>query len=403
MKPIGLDRNPATSLKLVNDTLRASSDRLESDGVERFLETIVRHAVEIGGASAGWLAMRSADETQLEVAGLLKRNMQRGGFVPVPSANRIIPLAGFVGEVWEATKRAGDFHWQQLDERRSPVAMRGWYESRRYREALLVPVRLGGTTFGHFPLIFGPQGRPSEARLQMVRVLAQQAAVAIRMQHLGDSASEAASRSAIEAERSRMAGEIHDGLAQTFLAVIMQARAARLGGRPRRQRLLQSLEEIESLAAGGLEEARRSVFALRSVFVESDGLAPALERLVGSLSIAGRTRCVLVNRAGAPDISPAVEDAVYRIVQEATQNALKHAGAREVTVRLDRDDGQLRVRIDDDGEGVAHDLIQHARERGGLRGMRERAERCGGSLIVGPCSPRGTRVDVLLPMRNPPA
>jgi signal transduction histidine kinase len=98
-----------------------------------------------------------------------------------------------------------------------------------------------------------------------------------------------------------------------------------------------------------------------------------------------------------------VEDAVYRIVQEATQNALKHAGAREVTVRLDRDDGQLRVRIDDDGEGVARDLIQHARERGGLRGMRERAERCGGSLVVEPCSPRGTRVDVLLPMRHPPA
>jgi signal transduction histidine kinase len=331
MNRIGLDRNPATSLELVNDALRASSDRLESEGVDRFLETIVRHAVEIGGASAGWLAMRSADETQLEVAGLLKRDMQRGGdLVHVQPADRIIPLAGFVSEVWEATKKAGEFHWQQLDERRRPVVMRGWYESRRYREALLVPIRLGGTTFGHLPLIFGPQGRPSQARLHVVRVLAQQAAVAIRMQHLGDSASEAASRSAIEAERTRMAGEIHDGLAQAFLAVIMQARAARLGGRLRKQRLLQSLEEIESLAAGGLEEARRSVFALRSFFVESDGLVPALERLVGSLST-GRTRFVLVNRAGAPDISPAVEDAAYRIAQEATQNALKHAEAELVS------------------------------------------------------------------------
>jgi signal transduction histidine kinase len=223
------------------------------------------------------------------------------------------------------------------------------------------------------------------------------------MQRLVDSACEAASRSAIEAERARMAGEIHDGLAQAFLAVMMQARAARLGGRLPKQRLLHLLEQIECLAAGGLEESRRSVFALRSTCVESDGLVRALDRLVGSLSIAGRTRFILVNRAGAPDISPGAEDAVYRIVQEATQNALKHAGAREVTVQLERDDGQLRVRIEDDGEGVAHDVIQRARERGGLRAMRDRAERCGGSLIVEPCSPRGTRVDVLLPMRNPPA
>jgi signal transduction histidine kinase len=236
-----------------------------------------------------------------------------------------------------------------------------------------------------------------------LRIVEDVAPVKLEVQRLVDRACEAASRSAIEAERARMAGEIHDGLAQAFLAVIVQARAARLGGRLGRERLLQFLEQIESLAAGGLEEARRSVFALRSIRVESDGLVCALERLVGSLSIAGRTRFVLVNRAGVLEISPAAEDAVYRIVQEATQNALKHAGAREVTVLLERDDGQLLVRIEDDGEGVAHDVIQCARERGGLRAMRDRAERCGGSLFIEPCSPRGTRVDLLLPMKNPPA
>lgn len=398
MKSIELDGNQSTGLKLVNDALRASNDRLESGGVERFLETIIRHAVEIGGASAGWLAMRSADETQLEVSGLLKRDMRRsGGLVRVQSADRIIPLTGFVSEVWEASKKAGEFHWQPLDERRSPVVMRGWYERRRYREALLVPIRLGGSTLGHLPLIFGPQGRPPEARLHVVRALAQQAAVAIRMQHLGDSFSEAASRSAIEAERSRMAGEIHDGVAQAFLAVMMQARAARLGSRQRKQRLLESLEEIESLAAGGLEEARRSVFALRSIFVESDGLVPALERLVRSLSNGGRTRFVLVNRAGAPDVSPAVEDAIYRIVQEALQNALKHADAELVTVQLDRNGDGLRARVEDDGNSVAHDVIQGARERGGLRAMRERAEACGGRFLVEPRLPRGVRVEVLFP------
>lgn len=402
MKLAGHDGNQAVSLKQVNDALRASSDRLESEGFDRFLESVVRHAVDIGGASAGWLAMQSADATQLEVAGLLKRDMRRsGGLMPVQPADRAVSLTGFVSEVWEATKKADDFHWQQLDEHRSPVAMRGWYDKRRYRDALLVPIRLGSTTYGQIPLIFGPQSRPSQARLHAVRALAQQAALAIRMRHLGNGVTEAASRSAIEAERARMAGEIHDGVAQAFLAILMQARLARLGSRPQKQRLLRTLEEIESLAGGGLEDARRSVFALRSIFVESAGLVVALERLVGSLSSAARTRFVFVNRAGETDISPEVEDCAYRIAQEAAQNALKHAGAGLVTVRLDRDGGWLRMRVEDDGDAVASDLIQSARERGGLRAMRERAQACGGSFLVEARSPRGTCVDVLLPMRSP--
>lgn len=197
-----------------------------------------------------------------------------------------------------------------------------------------------------------------------------------------------------------MASEIHDGLAQSLLTLILQARTARLEGLCSQQRLLQSLEQVELLAVASLEEARRCVFALRPAKVASEGLVCALRQLVGSLSIAGRTRFVLVNRAGKPDVSPSVEDAVYRIVQEATQNALKHAGAGLVTIRLHKDVGRLRVRVEDDGDGMECDAIQRARERGGLRAMRERAEDCGGSLVVEPCPTRGTRVDALLPLRS---
>ena len=69
---------------------------------------------------------------------------------------------------------------------------------------------------------------------------------------------------------------------------------------------------------------------------------------------------------------------------------------------LGQRDGALEVGIEDDGLGVPEDLIQRARERGGLRAMRDRAERCGGSLLVEPRVPRGTRVAVLLPLRSAP-
>ena len=394
------------SLVQVNEALRASSDRLESDSLDRFLETIVRHAVEISGASAGSLALPSLDETHLEVVGAVQRDIVGGKLVAVVATERTIPLSGFARDVWEDIKRAGEHLWQPLDESRIPAAMRGWYQSRGFRQALLVPIRLGGTTFGQLALIFGAQGRPSEAQLQVARVLAQQTAVAVRMKSLGDSARQAAIEreraAATEAERARMAGEIHDGLAQAFLAVMMQARAARISRSGRRRNDAQFLDRIEALAAEGLEEARRSVFALRSIAVENEGLLVALERLVGSLTIPGRTRCVLVNQAGALDVSPAVEDAVYRIVQEAVQNALKHAGALEVRVVLAQGDGSLEVVIEDDGLGVPDDVIQGARERGGLRAMRDRAERCNGGLVVQPRSPRGTRVTVHLPLRSAP-
>jgi signal transduction histidine kinase len=283
------------SLVQVNQALRASSDRLESVSLDRFLETIVRHAVEISGASAGSLALPSADEAHLEVVGAVQRDIVAGKLVAVETAERVIPLSGFAREVWEDIKRAGEHLWQPLDQPRIPELMRGWYESRGYRQALLVPIRLGGTTFGQLALIFGAQGRPSEAQLQVARVLAQQSAVAIRMKSLGESARQSAIQreriAATEAERARMAGEIHDGLAQAFLAVMMQARAARISNVAGRK-VSHFLDRIEALAAEGLEEARRSVFALRSIAVENEGLLAALERLAGSLSIPGvRNAC----------------------------------------------------------------------------------------------------------------
>jgi signal transduction histidine kinase len=189
-----------------------------------------------------------------------------------------------------------------------------------------------------------------------------------------------------------MAGEIHDGLAQAFLGVMMQARAARISGNRPGRKVSQFLDRIEALAAEGLEEARRSVFALRSIAVENEGLMTALERLAGSLSIPGRTQCVLVNHAGAIDVSPTVEDAVYRIVQEA-MNALKHAGAREVIARTR--DGRLEVAIEDGSVGVPDDAIQR-RERGGLRAMRDRASAAAAACWSNPVVCAG-RSRVLLP------
>ncbi|CAN7766866.1 sensor histidine kinase [Cupriavidus necator] len=391
---------PPGALRRINEALLASVAHLESDGLDYFLETIVRHAIEIVDASAGWFTLPSADETHFEIVGAVKRDMQSGKMVSIHLVERVLPVTRFPGELWRAAKAADEPFWHRLEWRHIPVKLRFIYP-KGHRDALRVPIRFGGRTLGFLSLVFGPEGGRCEAGPNITRMLGQHAAVAIGMQHLRNSACEATGRAVIEAERARMAGEIHDNLAQAFLAVIVHSRAARLGDcRTDTQRLLKSLDEIESAAIAGLEEARRSVFSLRSVQLERDGLIRALERLVNSLSTNGRMKFVLVNHVGVPAVTPAVEDTIYRIVQEATQNALKHADANVVTVQLEQCGGKLRVRIEDDGDNMAHDLIQLARERGGLRGMRDRAEGCGGSLFIEACSPRGTRVDALLPFKD---
>jgi signal transduction histidine kinase len=95
-----------------------------------------------------------------------------------------------------------------------------------------------------------------------------------------------------------------------------------------------------------------------------------------------------------PDLSPAVEEAAFRIVAESLTNVARHAGARHCAVTLARADGHLRIAVVDDGQGPnGSDRHGH-----GLESMRRRASDLGGSVTVGPASPRGTSVDAVLPL-----
>jgi signal transduction histidine kinase len=193
---------------------------LQDGGLERFLETLARHAVEIAGASAGWFFLPSADETRFDIVGPVKRDLHRG-VVPVLSVPRALPLDGVARDVCSAVKAARDFYWNRLDPRPVPPAL--LWGMKGQQRALRLPIRFGATVVGHLSLIFAPKASPSELGQFVARVLGQQAGLAIGMQRQQDDAS----RSAIEAERGRMAGEVHDGVAQSFLGVLMQARAAR--------------------------------------------------------------------------------------------------------------------------------------------------------------------------------
>ncbi len=204
--------------------------------------------------------------------------------------------------------------------------------------------------------------------------------LAIRMQDL------------LETERREIAGELHDDLGQQLYGMRMELDLARLGGDddPRLARLEELVESMQASA--------RSILArLRPRILDDLGLVAALQWLVEDM---GRRTSVRLRFETALEHAPvddAVATAAFRAVQEALTNALRHAQASSVTVRLDREADALTLSVVDDGVGLPPPPARR-RSALGLIGMRERAETLGGQLALETPSAGGTCVRLSLPL-----
>lgn len=204
---------------------------------------------------------------------------------------------------------------------------------------------------------------------------------------------------ALVEERNRLAREIHDSLAQGLTAIIWQLNAAERPVEGGGKEALRSLESVRILARECLQEARRSVWDLRSGPLQTLSLVEALRQEVGKISEAGIQSSFDVT--GKEQVLPAgVETALLRINQEALANVLKHANASRVTVNIAYQDAGIRLTIQDDGIGFdpqTPSQWQKDRSGFGLISMRERAQLLGGKLSVESELGRGTLVNAELP------
>jgi signal transduction histidine kinase/ligand-binding sensor domain-containing protein len=201
------------------------------------------------------------------------------------------------------------------------------------------------------------------------------------------------------AERSRVARELHDTLLQSMAAVGMHLVGLRRRLRSSDQTTARSLEQIENMVTASLEETRRFVWDLREQSLGKGDLGVALKRLAERITADQPVACQ-VDVVGQPAPVPnTVQGELFRIAQEAMTNAIKHAGATGIAVRLEHRPDGLELSIADDGKGFDLEQAQGAAEgHFGLVGMRERAERIG-RLQVHSQAGAGTtiRVTVELP------
>ena len=195
-------------------------------------------------------------------------------------------------------------------------------------------------------------------------------------------------------ERARLAQELHDSVTQLLFSMTITAAAARRLLEQDRPGVDSKLDELSELGRDALAEMRSLILELRPGNLAEAGFTPALRTYVAAV----QDRSGLVIRLNvSPDLAslPApVEDVLYRIAQEAIHNVVKHARAREVTVRISSLSDSVRLEIRDDGIG----FDPGARIDGfGLPGMTSRAENLGGSVRVESARDRGTIVTAVLP------
>lgn len=193
-----------------------------------------------------------------------------------------------------------------------------------------------------------------------------------------------------EEERQRIAYDLHDSVAQSILASTyeLQAVRRRIGNDPE---LDGRLIECQRMLDATLQEMKQIIYALRPTVLDELGLIPALENYVSSLLSHQTIEANLRVVGNSFDIEPHVELAIYRIVQEACQNTMRHAGAQMITLELQFGANDLHVSIRDDGQGFA---VDSAKLGLGLVGIRERAQAVGGRLGIQ--SAIGSGTDILL-------
>jgi PAS domain S-box-containing protein len=203
--------------------------------------------------------------------------------------------------------------------------------------------------------------------------------------------------SAMLAERTRLAREIHDTLLQGFTGVGLRllAVANRVTGQPE---TAAALTEVLTLAQKTLEDARRAVWDMRSPSLAGAEFSVALQK-AGEDATRGAGLTLTCEVRGSPKgLEAAAEEVAFRIVQEAIANAVRHAAAQTLRVRCTYGTHRLRLSVKDDGKGFVVDPDFRAYGgHWGLLGMRERAHQVGARLLVRSSPGRGTEVVLLIP------
>jgi signal transduction histidine kinase len=371
--------NPA--LKAVSDAVLAVAAHLSVDEV---LQRLVDAAPELVGARYAALGIPDGEGgfRRFLVSGMSDELIASLG--PLPRTH------GMLGAMLEqrSSYRTDDIH----DDPR----FRGWWPRNHpdMRSFLGVPiVSPDGTIIGAFYLTEkeGPDAFDAEDQ-ELIELLAAHASIAITNARLYEHSRELS----ILSERNRLALELHDVVSQKLFSVMLTAEAAATQIDRDLVAARAQIERLRELVREALDELRSLILGLRPAELERDGLDGALRKEVELVRRVHGTNIDLQVDADARIEPGERERAVLRIAHEALHNAVRHARAQHVTVRVGGANGGLVVEVTDDGIGFDPDSADLRSRHLGLTSMEERARELSGRLRIRSAPGAGTTVRIEL-------
>jgi signal transduction histidine kinase len=366
----------------LNPELKAVSDAVLAIGAELSVEEVLQRLVDSARTLAGarYAALGVPDDdggfSQFLTSGMSDKLIASLG--PLPRTH------GMLGAMLETAEpfRTRDIH--------ADPRFNGWWPRGHpdMHSFLGVPIVTPEGVIGAFYLTEKERDADfTAADQELIQVLAAHAAIAITNARLYEQSRELS----ILSERNRLALELHDAVSQKLFSLVLNAEAAatlldRDAGEARAQVL-----KLRELATEALDELRSLIFELRPPDLERDGLCGALRKHVDVLR---RLQPTQIELDGDLELERDLhrDQDVFRIAQEALQNALRHARATHIVVRLRADDGRLVLDVEDDGVGFDPDEAEVRSRRLGLTSMEERAQRLGARLEVRSAEGTGTTV-----------
>ncbi|HKO28809.1 MAG TPA: GAF domain-containing sensor histidine kinase [Solirubrobacteraceae bacterium] len=376
----------------LNPTLKAVSDAVlgvaANLSVDEVLQKLVDAARELAGARYAALGIPDG-------AGGFRRFLVTGMSDELIASMGPLPRThGMLGAMLEqrSSYRTDDIH----DDPR----FRGWWPRQHpdMRSFLGVPITApGGAVLGAFYLTEKADADVFDAEDQaLIELLAAHASIAITNARLYEQSRELS----ILSERNRLALELHDVVSQKLFSVMLTAEAAATQMDRDLIAARAQLERLRELAGEALEELRSLILGLRPPELERDGLAGTLRKEVEMVARTHGAHIELTIEPGLPgdgdSDDPDRELALLRIAHEALHNAVRHAKADHVTVRLAGENGKLVVEVSDDGVGFDPRAADVRSRHLGLTSMEERARELHGRLKIRSAPGQGTTVRVEL-------
>lgn len=263
-----------------------------------------------------------------------------------------------------------------------------------------VPIAYGPKTYGLMAAIFDSDCVVEQSDMLVLSSLARFTAVAIENHRL----LERTKQLTLINERTRIAEDMHDGLAQSLFSLVLgiEVCSRMIDSDP--QVVKERLHDLQSMTSATLREVRQYIYDLRPGSLDELGLAKAIESFVLEFKSANSSKAFFDLDGEQYRLPPETERSLYLIGREAIVNATKYSGTDEVRVRLAYGTDQVALTIEDDGIGFDVDrVLRDAVSKGnlGLSNMHERAKRCGGVCRIESYPGQGVKVIIQVPRVNP--